>query len=272
MLGRGADSTPESRGPTDDLTPRGREILEQHRHAHNLKTDRMFLVLLLAQWAFAVVVALVISPFTWAGKVHAVHQHVWTALIMGGVINSLPILLIFARPGRVRTRHVIAVAQMLWSGLFIHLTGGRIETHFHVFGSLAFLAFYRDWRLLVTATLAVAADHLVRGLVWPESVYGILNPEWWRFLEHAFWVAFENTVLVIGCLRSQGEMQRVAGSIASLERVNAEVEERVTERTAELGASREQYRALVETASVVPWEMAPGRMSYVGPQVEAVLG
>ena len=33
---------------------------------------------------------------------------------------------------------------MLWSGLLIHLTGGRIETHFHVFGSLAFLAFYLD--------------------------------------------------------------------------------------------------------------------------------
>ena len=40
---------------------------------------------------------------------------------------------------------------MLTSALLIHLTGGRIETHFHVFGSLAFLAFYRDWRVLVPA-------------------------------------------------------------------------------------------------------------------------
>ena len=37
---------------------------------------------------------------------------------------------------------------MLMSALLIHLTGGRIETHFHVFGSLAILAFYRDWRVL----------------------------------------------------------------------------------------------------------------------------
>jgi hypothetical protein len=28
-----------------------------------------------------------------------------------------------------------------------------------VFGSLAFLAFYRDWRVLVTASAVVAADH-----------------------------------------------------------------------------------------------------------------
>ena len=35
---------------------------------------------------------------------------------------------------------MIAAAQMLIGALLIHLTGGRIETHFHVFGSLAFLA------------------------------------------------------------------------------------------------------------------------------------
>ena len=69
---------------------------------------------------------------------------------------------------------------MLWSALLIHLSGGRIETHFHVFGSLGFLAAYRDWPVLITTTVVVAADHLIRGLVWPESVYGIVNPEWWR--------------------------------------------------------------------------------------------
>jgi hypothetical protein len=59
----------------------------------------------------------------------------------------LPVFLAFKRPGYAFTRHTIAVAQMLTSALLIHLTGGRIETHFHVFGSLAFLAFYRDWRV-----------------------------------------------------------------------------------------------------------------------------
>ncbi len=61
---------------------------------------------------------------------------------------------------------------MLWSGVLIHLTGGRIETHFHVFGSLAFLSFYRDWRVLffdVEAT--VAADHYLRYLFLPESIF-----------------------------------------------------------------------------------------------------
>ena len=76
--------------------------------------------------------------------------------------SLFPALLGLLRPGRPSTRYTIAAAQMLMGALLIHLTGGRIETHFHVFGSLAFLAFYRDWRVLVSATLVVAIDHFVR--------------------------------------------------------------------------------------------------------------
>ena len=74
------------------------------------------------------------------------------------------------------TRQSVAIAQMFTSALFIHLTGGRIETHFHVFGSLAFLAFYRDWRVLLTGSVVVAADLLLRGVFWPDSVFGAHAP------------------------------------------------------------------------------------------------
>jgi len=82
---------------------------------------------------------------------------------------------------------------MLMGALLIHLTGGRIETHFHVFGSLAFLAFYRDWRVLITASAVVAADHYLRGLLWPRSAYGAAVVSDWRWLEHAGWVIFETS-------------------------------------------------------------------------------
>ena len=89
---------------------------------------------------------------------------------------------------------------MLMGALLIHLTGGRIETHFHVFGSLAFLAFYRDWRVLIPATIVVALDHMLRGFFWPQSVYGVLVASQWRWLEHAAWVVFEDVFLVVSCL------------------------------------------------------------------------
>src|SRR5438128_9323526 len=114
-----------------------------------------------------------------------VHPHVWSAVFLGGAITSLPLFLAIAFPGSTLTRYVIAVGQMLMSALLIHLSGGRIETHFHVFGSLAFLAFYRDWKVFIPATIVVASDHYLRGVYWPQSVYGVLTPASWRWLEHA---------------------------------------------------------------------------------------
>ena len=193
--------------------------LFQARFAQNAaRVDRLFAYLMLGQWAFAIFLAFVLSPYGWAGKTRAIHAHVQIALAIGFGITFLPVLLAFVRPGRLATRLVISISQMLWSALLIHLSGGRIETHFHVFGSLAFLSFYRDWRILVPATVVVALDHLLRQIFWPESVYGILAPEAWRFLEHAGWVVFEDVFLVIACVASVREMKDLAHRQARIEK------------------------------------------------------
>ena len=101
------------------------------------------------QWLAAIAAALWLTPRTWAGQYSQTHIHVWMASILGGVITVVPAALAIWRTGHSVTRYAISVAQMLMSALLIHLTGGRIETHFHIFGSLAFLASYRDWRILV---------------------------------------------------------------------------------------------------------------------------
>ena len=137
------------------------------------------------------------------------HVHVWAAVFLGGGDQPVPGAARAASgPGAPTTRYTIATAQMLMSALLIHLTGGRIETHFHVFGSLAFLAFYRDWRVLVPATVVVALDHMLRGIFWPQSVYGVLVASEWRWLEHAAWVVFEDVFLVMSCVRGTRELRR----------------------------------------------------------------
>src|SRR5712691_11761561 len=168
----------------------------QQRAIHR-STDRMFAVLMSIQWIAGVIAALWIAPRTWIGTTSQTHLHVWAAIFLGGAISFFQIVLAITKPGANSTRYVIATAQMLMSALLIYLTGGRIETHFHVFGSLAFLAFYRDWRVLVPATIVVAADHFLRGIFWPQSVYGVLSASEWRWLEHAGWVLFEDTFLFI---------------------------------------------------------------------------
>lgn len=177
----------------------------------------MFAVLMTLQWIAGIVVALVVAPQTWIGARSEVHQHVMMAIFGGGILASGPIALAILAPGRLLTRMVIATSQALFSSLLIHLCGGRIETHFHVFVSLAFLAAYRDPRVLLPATIVVAIDHFVRGIWWPESVFGIASASQWRWLEHAAWVIFEDVVLLFVMLQSWAEMRELAEHTADLE-------------------------------------------------------
>ena len=264
----------ERDGATTGVEARARELYEHELVRVYARRDRVFGWLLAGQWLFAVGLAVIWSPYAWEGKVRSAHLHVYYAILFGALLTVPPLVLTRAHPGAALTRHAVAVAQMMYSALFIHLTGGRIETHFHIFGSLAFLAFYRDWRLLVTATAMVAGDHLIRGVLWSESVYGVTNPEWWRFLEHAFWVVFENSVLVAAVVESHAQMREVALRQAELEATNISIERTVAERTHQLEVSREQFRGLVETTHAVPWELDTLhlRFRYVGPQAEEVLG
>src|SRR3984893_6100297 len=196
---------------------RADELFEQHRQEIFRNTDRLFARLMLFQWLAGILIALFVAPLTWAGQSSEVHVHVWAAIFLGGAISIFPIWLTHIWPGVAVTSHVIAVAQMLMSALLIALTGGRIETHFHVFGSLVILSFYRDWRVLIPATFVVALDHFVRGIYWPYSVYGVLTAIPLRSIEHAVWVVFEDIFLVISCLRSIREMRSIANRTAALE-------------------------------------------------------
>jgi PAS domain S-box-containing protein len=209
-------------------------------------TDRLFSWLMILQWFFAIGLAFGLSPQTWSGANSQIHPHVWLAIFLGGFMTALPVYFTLTQPGNVLTRHVVGVGQMLMSGLLIDLTDGRIETHFHVFGSLALLAFYRDWRVLVSATVVVASDHLVRGIFWPQTVYGVSYAPIWRTLEHAGWVLFEVIFLIIAIRKSVSEMYMVAERQAKLEAMNETIERTVAERTEELTQSQALYHSLVE--------------------------
>jgi len=200
------------------------------------RTDHVFAVLIALEWVAGVAVAIWLSPLTWAGVDSRIHPHVYAAVLLGGLITVFPLVLVFRCPGTVLTRHVVAVSQMLWSGLFIHLTAGRIETHFHVFGSLAFLAWYMDWRVLGTATVVVVADHLLRGMYWPQSVFGTQSPSVLRAFEHGAWVMFEDLFLVIWIHFGVRTLWENAMQQARLQQTNQLIESQVRVRTCELQA------------------------------------
>ena len=203
----------------DDPTcaARAATLRDLHYQKITVLIDRLFVALLGAQWIFAVVLAVVLSPRTWVGTTSSTHPHVWFAIGVGALLALPPTLLAWGKPGHQLTRLTMAIAQMAFGALLIHLSGGRIEMHFHIFGSLAFLAFYRDFRVLLVATAVVLLDHIGRGALSPESIYGVAAVEPLRWLEHAGWVVFEDVFLIGACVVGQRELAAIASRHARLE-------------------------------------------------------
>ncbi len=179
--------------------------------------------LFLTQWLAEMVLALWVSPRAWSGLQSKIHPHVWMAVLLGGMVISLPLALIYFRPGERITRLAIGVAQGLTAAILIHLTGGRIETHFYIFVSLALLAFYCDWSVLIAMSAVVAMDHFVRGVYWPQSVYGVTVASPWRFVEHTSWVLMEDVYLWLLCRYSLHEARTNCFRQAQVEFSNAEM-------------------------------------------------
>ena len=94
-----------------------------------------------------------------------------------GVPSSACRWLALTRPGAAATRHAVAAAQMLMVGAAdppLRAAGSRRTS--------TSSARSRSSPSTATgassspATLVVAADHFLRGVFWPESVYGIVTP------------------------------------------------------------------------------------------------
>jgi signal transduction histidine kinase len=238
---------------------RSAELLAVQSNQLCMRADRRFALLLIVQYFFGIVIACYVSPLTWAGTESQIHPHVLAAVVMGGAIISLPLTLALVHPGKTQTRHAIAIGEALWSGLLIHLLDGRIEAHFHIFGALAFLSIYRDWRVLVTATVVTALDHFIRGVYWPQSVFGALTVSPWLWLEHVAWVLYTASILVPQCNSRRREMGLVVQRQATLEETREHIEKEIHERTAELRTAKESvaesYEALLKVKEGLATEL-----------------
>lgn len=224
------------------ITESAAELFEQQFRAVVKRGNQLFAGLMLLQYIGCILVATLWTPMSWEGRESSIHFHVWASIFLGALIALPPAVMGWLRPEIKSLRYLMATAQMLMSALLIHVGGGRIEMHFHVFGSLAFLAMYRDWRVLFLATAVAAVDHLVRAAFFPLSIFGVDYISIFRALEHAGWVVFEVSVLTVMSRHAIVEMR-----IAALHQAELRFE-RNEARKAELGRLSRVVEAAVGVA------------------------
>lgn len=255
------------------IEKRAHEIYDTRRQALYVTADRSYRPLLAVQWLGAYALGL-LQFFAARPSPACEAVSLWGALSLGGIINAAPYALIHLRPGRPATRWAIAISQSLFYILLLRIVPGSLDVRWYVFAALAFLTFYRDWRLLALmggVALAAQYAHTLTGCGAAEATAA---QQLQSFVEFAIWVALEICVLVLVCNNGTLLFRNNARESAQLESERKQAYEEVLARTRQLEASNEQYRALLESTSAVPWELddTSGACTYIGAQVERQWG
>ena len=244
---------------------RAREMRHEVVAQITVGTHRAFRILFAVQWPVALALA-------WHSALPGDGRFLFT-LILGGTLCLPAMLFARAAPLTWWARHFMALCQIGWSMLYMWLLEGHSEAQYHLFLSLVFLAFYRDWRLLVTATIAAITYPILQIAMLPASF--VVGPTaWWRVFDQSIWMVCELFILLLAIRESQKSIQKFTGHAATLKLTNEAFGKHVEERTRELQRSREQYRLIAETTRAIPFELnlTDGRFTYIGPQAESVLG
>ncbi|RHX89116.1 methyl-accepting chemotaxis protein [Leptospira stimsonii] len=162
--------------------------------------DRFIWILLLAHIPAAVLFSIGFGTWKFA---------LYSSLVLGiaGTLNYISFR------GTLFSRILNALLLMIFSGIFIQSELGRIEMHFHIFGALAFLLIYKDWKVIVPAAGYIAVHHGILnycqefGLKWNETPIVIFNTGAGLevVLVHAIFVIFESGILIYYSVLLKGE-------------------------------------------------------------------
>ncbi|WP_380167021.1 ATP-binding protein [Jannaschia sp. R86511] len=136
---------------------------------------------------------------------------------------------------RSRLRAVLVTAGLSWTSIvLVHVTGGQIESHFHFFIVLGFIALYQDWLPFTWYIGFTALSHGLGSGVVPDLVFnhaaGQANPWLWSGV-HAAGVALLSIGLIIFWSNTEAEQRRATSlatelSAKDLQRARADIEQR----------------------------------------------
>ncbi len=153
---------------------------------------------------------------------------------------------------------VAAFGLVAASGVFVHLSGGVVEVHFHYFVVVVILSLYEDWVPFLVAISFVVIEHGLMGVISPRSVYdhqAALNNPWKWALIHGGFVLAESVACLVAWRKNEDTRLDLQHSLA------------------DLSESEERFRSLVQNASdIAMLSDADARLRYVSPAIKRVFG
>jgi signal transduction histidine kinase len=194
----------------------------------------------------------------------------WIAMALSTLINGATFAVIRVTSVQALNRYVIGVSQVLFYTLLTLIGASYLNTSLYLCVSLGLLAFYREQQLLLAvagASLAVQWTFGVLVCHAGETASAQLTP-------FSIWVLLQCGVLALICHRGRRLFRGVGREQALMERERETHLQQELERSRQLAATNEQYRALLESTSAVPWELddSSGACRYIGAQVEQQWG
>ncbi len=108
------------------------------------------------------------SPLAW--RVITIPEAM-TSMMLAVITTLIPVLLVGKMNNHYLWRIVVTTALTVYSYLFVFVSGGSIEMHFHFFIVIALLVIYVDWRLGWVLLVLAALHHGILNYVEPGWVY-----------------------------------------------------------------------------------------------------
>ena len=129
--------------------PKIPDYADESFRAFNIISDKVMIVLLIAQWFIATFITSIAYDTYMYG-------------FFGGALIVVPLLFLYPYlKGERYFRIFVAIAMMLFSVIYIQQYLGRIEMHFHVFIAMAILTLYKDIVPLIVAATTTILHHIV---------------------------------------------------------------------------------------------------------------
>lgn len=189
------------------------ENVTQRQLKDNAANDKLVLWLLVAHLPFI----FFIVPMGYGTHIEGAIPAIIVVLASWYVYTTMP--------GTFFSRSVISAGMMMMSMIVIMQQLGRIEMHFHIFATLAFLIIWRDYRVILVAALVIAIHHAASVPLQlsdvsigdtPFIVYA-QSCDWATFAVHAAFVVMESAVLVFFCYRMNSQYQLSNNVMAAMQ-------------------------------------------------------